>query len=202
VGETIEEVRVVEKIMRSLHLRFDYISLFPWRKKLEKEEGKSIEQALQANYSHKKDGSERGGYHRGRGRRGGRGNHSDEQSSNHADDSEGNGRRSNEARGRGRGRGRQGRYAKSQIPGYLCQRFGHHFYDSWYNNNNKEVRRLIFLMMRSWVTDQPVFLMSYNETEPPQSVTWFLDSVASNQPHGRKKGVLRKARWRSTRQAR
>lgn len=95
-----------------------------------------MEQALQANYSHKKDGSERGGYHRGRGRRGGRGNHSDEQSSNHADDSEGNGRRSNEARGRGRGRGRQGRYDKSQIPCYLCQRFLHDSYDSWYNTNN------------------------------------------------------------------
>lgn len=189
MGETIEEVRVVEKIMRSLHFRFDYISLFPWRKKLE--EGKSIEQALQANYSHKKDGSERGGYHRGRGRRGGRGNHWDEQSSNHADDSEGNGRRSNEARGRGRGRGRQGRYAKSQIPGYLCQRFVHDFYDSRYNNNNKEVRRLILLMMRSWVTDQPVFLMSYNETEPPQSVTWFLDSGASNPMEGRKEFFAR-----------
>ena len=216
-GEKIEDVRVVEKIMRSLHSRFDYIAVAieesndledmsveelqgslqvyeerGLRKK--KEEGKTMEQALQANSSKKKDGSSRGGYHRGRGGRGGkgrggRGNHFNEQSSTHGDESEGNGRGSHETRGRGRGRGRgrKGRYDKSHIQCYVCKKYGHFSYDCWYNSDNDGGEKANHVEL----SEGQVLLMSYNEIEPPQTVTWFIDTGASNHMSGRKEFFTR-----------
>ncbi|KAG6585960.1 hypothetical protein SDJN03_18693, partial [Cucurbita argyrosperma subsp. sororia] len=51
--------------------------------------------------------------------------------------------------------------------------------------------RAIFVRDLCMTSMTLVFLMSYNETEPPQSVTWFLDSGASNPMEGRKEFFAR-----------
>ncbi|OMP12581.1 hypothetical protein COLO4_03001 [Corchorus olitorius] len=125
--EDVSDLRVIEKVLRSVHEKFDHV---------EKKEA-AVEQVLQSKLT-LKDKEEKGspsyrsrgrGQYRGRGRRG-RGT---ENASQNRDEHW----QSTTTRGRGRGGGRQSqrRFDKSQVKSYSCHEFGHY---SWECKNGSK----------------------------------------------------------------
>ena len=210
-GEKIVDTRVVEKILRSLDTKFDYIvvaieeskdvesmsideligSLQAHEQRFTKKKEETLEQVLQSKLSLKEERKDfkggqsqsRGGrgFARGRGCARGFGRGQGRGVLTHQDEDE---CQSSRGRGRGayiRGRGR-GRHSKHNVQCYTCKKFGHYSSDCWYNENNK-VDVKANLVEKD---EDGVLLLAYKGEEESKQEAWYLDTGASNHMCGRR----------------
>jgi len=195
-GEEMSDLRVIEKVLRSLPSKFDYIvvaieesknlddmtidelmgSLQAHEQRLLKKVSTSIEKVFQTNVSlnNTKDQNaqeRRQGRGRGRGRGQGRGRGREfyrESEYNQSSTS--------------RERGNNFKFDKSKVKCYCCGKIGHYKSECWYNDevNNEETSNLIKEEIDSTI------LLTFGGNEKIGNNVWFLDSGASNHMTGRK----------------
>ncbi|XP_009770037.1 uncharacterized protein [Nicotiana sylvestris] len=201
-GDDIEDVCVVENILRTLTLKFDFVvcaieeskdldsmmvdqfesSLQAHEEKIKRREEVSLEQLLKTRASFKDYGGEK--IYRGNGRGRGRDSHGRGIS---------NGKNiKNEAKihqtFRGRGRGQKGgrrrgyyqenngqRYDKSKIEYYNYRKFDHY---SWECHNNVEEKAN--LVDNKKEEDKSILLLALREEDMDDCSSWYLDNGASN----------------------
>ncbi|KAJ7978961.1 Retrovirus-related Pol polyprotein from transposon TNT 1-94 [Quillaja saponaria] len=213
-GEKVEDVRVVEKILRSLQPKFDYIvvaieeskdletmsieqlmgSLQAHEERFKKKEEKPLEQALQAKVSFKEKNNvqERNQKGRGRGHGRGRGRGGRGRGGYHFENNnEGRGQQSSRGRGRGRenyARPNEKRYDKSNVECYNCHKFGHFASECRNTNVIEENANLLEYKEEG---EEPTLLLAFkgDEKEVIKS-SWYLDNGASNHMCGDKSKFL------------
>ncbi|WOG92348.1 hypothetical protein DCAR_0311612 [Daucus carota subsp. sativus] len=203
-GESLDDVRVMEKLLRSLTRKFDYVvtsieeskdlstisidelvgSLQAHEQRMNQyDDASHLEKALQSKVSigdsssssARGRGGFRGGYRGGRGR--GR------QSYNRGQNSEGyqpSGRGQNF---RGRGRGGFQRRDKSQYQCYNCNKYGHFSYEC---RAPKVEERSHFAEAKEDKDVGSAMFLTYKGDEGGKKNTWYLDSGASNHMTGHK----------------
>ncbi|KAL8087732.1 hypothetical protein AgCh_037766 [Apium graveolens] len=200
-GESLDDVRVMEKLLRSLTRKFDYVvtsieeskdlstisidelvgSLQAHEQRMNQyDDASHLEKALQSKVSIG-DSSGSSGFVRGRGGyRGGRGR--GKQSFNRGQNSEGYqpSSRSQNFRGRGRG-GFQQRGDKSQFQCYNCNKFGHFSYEC---RAPKVEERSHFAAAKEDIGT--AMFLTYKGDEESKKNVWYLDSGASNHMTGHK----------------
>ncbi|XP_074328352.1 uncharacterized protein LOC141666256 [Apium graveolens] len=206
-GESLDDVRVIEKLFRSLTRKFDYVvtsieelkdlstisidelvgSLQAHEQRMNQYDDVShLEKALQSKVSID-DSSGCSSYARGRGGfrggyRAGRGR--GRQSFNRGQTSEGyhpSGRSQN-FRGRGRG-GYQQRGDKSQYQCYNCNKYGHFSYEC---RAPKVEERRHFAAAKEDKDVGTAMFLTYKGDEERKNNVWYLDSGASNHMTGHK----------------
>ncbi|KAK4257721.1 hypothetical protein QN277_007276 [Acacia crassicarpa] len=199
-GEKIDDVKIMEKILRSLDSKFDHIvtvieetknleamtieqllgSLQAYEEKQKKKQGVG-EQLLKTQLNSKEKEEDfgntrgRGGY-RGRGR--GRGSGRVGFNNNYAQED----RREGSTRGRGRG-GSQPRRDKSQIKCYNCQRYGH--YASECRVPKRRIEEKANYVEKISHEDGTLLMVRTNRVGEQEN-TWYLDSGASNHMCGKR----------------
>ncbi|KAH0682822.1 hypothetical protein KY290_021411 [Solanum tuberosum] len=177
--EEIDDVRAVEKILRSLKPKFDYVVCAI-------EESKDLDsmtvEQLEGERSYKGNGQWRG--------RGGRGGCGRGTSYTNKLNNEDKSHQSLRGRGRGQrgGRGRgayQGsnemRYDKSKIDYYNCHKIGHY---SW--ECRKNVEETVNLVDNSKDEDESTLLLALKEENTNDCNLWYLNNGASNHMCGHK----------------
>ncbi|GMI83839.1 hypothetical protein HRI_002053200 [Hibiscus trionum] len=205
-GETIEDVRVIEKILRSLTPKFDYVvcvieskdldsmtienvmgDLQAQEDKLNRRQEESIEQALKAKAFLKNNREEKNQKRQGRGRGRGYG----QQGCGRSDRED---RTSSRNRGRSRGRGRfnyqrpnEKKHDKSNIECYNCQKFGHFSWECQNESRNEERANLIEDQQD---IEEPTLLLALKNEEKNDASTWYLDNGASNHMCGDKEAFV------------
>ncbi|XP_074328343.1 uncharacterized protein LOC141666248 [Apium graveolens] len=205
-GESLDDVRVMEKLLRSLTRKFDYVvtsieeskdlstisidelvgSLQAHEQRMNQYDDTShLEKALQSKVSigesssSSSSGRGRGGF-RG-GYRGGRGR--GRQSFNRSQNTEGyrpSGRGQNFG---GRGRGGFQRGDKSQFQCYNCNKFGHFSYEC---RSPKVEERSHFAAAKEDKDVGTAMFLTYKGDEESKKNVWYLDSGASNHMTGHK----------------
>ncbi|KAJ7959769.1 Retrovirus-related Pol polyprotein from transposon TNT 1-94 [Quillaja saponaria] len=213
-GEKVEDVRVVEKILRSLQPKFDYIvvvieeskdletmsieqlmgSLQAHKERFKKKKEKPLEQALQAKVSFKEKNNVQERNQRGRGRGHGRGRGRGRRGKGEYHFENNNEERGQQSlRGRGRGRGNyarpnEKRYDKSNGECYNCHKLGH--FASECRNTNVVEENANLLEYKEEV-EEPTLLLAFkgDEKEVIKS-SWYLDNGASNHMCGDKSKFL------------
>lgn len=205
-GERIEDIRVVEKILRSLTTQFEHVvvaieeskdlenlsidelmgSLQVHEQRMQKNSiPNGVEQALESKltlneqkYAH----SQRSGHttgNRGRGR--GRGNyHSNEQHQKYTNF---------HGRGNARGRSTRGRGNIKNIQCRNCNKFGHYASDCW-SKPWKQSDHSNFVDASNNEKEDSTLLLAHEEV-CGQNDVWFLDSGASNHMCGREELFVR-----------
>ncbi|XP_048626765.1 uncharacterized protein LOC111210365 [Brassica napus] len=174
-GEKLDDVRIMEKVLRSLDSKFEHIvtvieetkdldtmtmeqllgSLQAYEEKKKKKED-IVEQVLKMRIDHKEESGRSnlrrgGGHFRGRGRGvNGRGWRPYEDNFNQIGE--------NSSRGRGRGNTKS-RYAKSSIKCYSCGKFGHYASECKTPNNNRVEEKSNYVEERS--KEEYMLLMAY-----------------------------------------
>ncbi|XP_077253100.1 uncharacterized protein LOC143892392 [Tasmannia lanceolata] len=185
-GEDIQDQRIVEKILRSLTRKFEYIvvaieeskdlaslsiesllgSLQSHELRMKQFDSSPLEQAFQIQVSFK--GSSRGrgrNSFRGRGRNGGERNQEYEKNEG-----------GSSTRGKGRGR------PLSQIQCYHCKKFGHTM--KYCRNKIAEENKKDSTFMHE--KEENTFFLACNVQEVALEETWYIDSGCSNHMTGNK----------------
>ncbi|GAU26813.1 hypothetical protein TSUD_289180 [Trifolium subterraneum] len=173
-GEKYDDVRIMEKVLRSLDPKFEHIVIVIEETKDLK--AMTIEQllgSLQACEESQRRGDDRG---RGRGRgyggrRGWRPN----------DDNNQRGEIS--SRGRGRGSPKP-RYDKSRVKCYNCEKFGHYPSECRAPSNRKVEEKANYVEEIS--QEDGTLLLAHKDNERGGDNQWYLDSGASNHMCGRR----------------
>ncbi|KAE8683276.1 TMV resistance protein N-like [Hibiscus syriacus] len=205
-GEKLDDVRIIEKILRSLDPKFEHIVVtIEETKDLEEMKIEQLQGSLQAyEEKHKKkhefteqllklqlkdmhesqrnDRNQRGqGRGRGHGRGGSRGRG---RGWNYNNNNSNNNYEKGESSKRGRGRiNPNSKYDKSQIRCYNCQKFGHYASECRAPNNKFEEKANY---VEEKTDGKETLLLARKETDGGQANSWYLDSGASNHMCGRK----------------
>ncbi|GMI72170.1 hypothetical protein HRI_000886300 [Hibiscus trionum] len=212
-GESLDEVRVMEKKLRSLIRKFDYVvvaieeskdlskisldelvgSLQAHEHKMKQNEDfKNLEQALQSKMNIN-EGEASNSYTRGQGNRGGyrgryrgrRGARGHGGRSYDTSQTSENFQTSSRGRGfRGRGRGRYQQRNKYQVQCYNCNKYGHYSYECQLAPKQEE-RNNVAAAEEENVEKSHVFLTYKGNGEFKKNI-WYLDNCASNHMCGRK----------------
>jgi hypothetical protein len=201
-GETIEERRIVEKILRVLPSKFDAIvttieetkdlsnfsvdelhaSLITHEQRLSRNQNSSLEQAFKTQMSFGRGRGQGRGNKRGRGRsqnRGGR---------NSPANAQGRGSNPNQNQGQGSSQQReqhhaQGqRYEKSNVQCYYCKKYGHYASDCRKKQHDMSNRQNANVTREN--ISQNNVLLACNMAETNSEDIWFLDSGCSNHMTG------------------
>ncbi|KAK2966107.1 hypothetical protein RJ640_001521 [Escallonia rubra] len=180
-GDDLNDARVVEKILRSLDPKFDYIVVA-----IEESKDLSLkERERKQEGAQKGQGSGRGGGHgRGRGQGKGRGEGSNARSHN----KEGRYQTSKQVRGHGRGNYSRKRYDKSQVKCYNCNNFGHYASECGYDANDVEEEANYVESSKNCKNEEIEYtlLLAYKGQESGEKNLWYLDTGASNHMCGNK----------------
>jgi ribosomal protein L15 len=198
-GENMNDTRVVEKILRSLTSKFDYIvvaieeskdlesitpdqlmgSLQAHEERLNKKKQEPLEQVLQSKLTLNEKGwcdSSQRGQERGRGRSQGRGSGGSNGHSSH--NNEDRAQNSQTTRDRGRGsfsRPYRRRYNKSNVKCYNCQRFGHYASECRSAMNNVEEKANYVEDLNEEV--EPTVLLAYKGENKEEDNVWYLSII-------------------------
>ena len=213
-GETLDDVRVIEKILRSLDPKFDHVvvaieesknldsmaidelmgSLEAHEEKINRRRKEPLEQVLQTNlnlngrYETKQNGGGRGrGYGRGRGQGHGRGRGRGQgqgRGGQYYNEERSQNFQTNRGRGRGNYANGRQRYEKSQVKCYNCQKFGHFAWECE-NDTNHVQEKANFVESKGEEIESTV-LLAYKGNEGEDKNTWYLDTGASNHMCGDK----------------
>lgn len=205
-GEKLEDVRIMEKILRSLDTKFEHIVVtIEETKDLETMTIEQLQGSLQAyEEKHKKKkeiteqlfkmqlkekegshGNERGLQDRGRGRgrgfgRGQFGRHTNGRGANFTN----NNFKKGESSTRGRGRGSPNtRFDKSQTQCYNCQKFGHYASECRFSKNRVE-EETNYVEEKNQTVE--TVLLARKSNEGSQENMWYLDTGASNHMCGKR----------------
>ncbi|XP_030931116.1 uncharacterized protein LOC115957007 [Quercus lobata] len=190
-GENLDDVRVVEKILRSLTSKFYYIVVAI-------EESKDLDsvtidqlmgslQAHEERLNKKKQEPLEQSSQRGRGRGHGRGRGSGGRNGQNSPNYEERGQSSQSTRDRGRGsfsRPYRRRYDKSNIKCYYCQKYGHYAPECKNTANTVEEKANYVENKNEKV--EPTLLLAYKGEDREESGAWHLDSGASKHICGNK----------------
>ncbi|KAL4280140.1 hypothetical protein GQ457_03G000400 [Hibiscus cannabinus] len=217
-GETIEDVRVIEKILRSLTPKFDYVvcviesndldsksieqvigELQSQEDRFNRRQDETIEQALKAKVCLKNNQEEKNQKDRGRGRGRGRGQGRSRDyghgRNDHEDRTNNDGGSSLRNQGRSRGRGRfnnrrsnETRYDKSKVECYSCHKLGHF---SWECQNEGSNEERVNLIEDQQDVEEPTLLLALKNEENNDASTWYLDNGASNHMCGDKEAFVK-----------
>ncbi|XP_074355190.1 uncharacterized protein LOC141693900 [Apium graveolens] len=201
-GESLDDVQVMEKLLRSLTRKFDYVvtsiedsndlstisidelvgSLQAHEQRMNQyDDASHLEKALQSKVSIG-DNSGCSSYVRGRGGyRGGRGR--GRQSFNRGQNSEGYQPSGHGQNFRGRGRSGFQRGDKSQFQCYNCNKFGHFSYEC---RAPKVEERSHFAVVKEDKDVGTAMSLTYKGDERNKKNVWYLDSGASNHMTGHK----------------
>ncbi|KAL4301681.1 hypothetical protein GQ457_10G015230 [Hibiscus cannabinus] len=216
-GENIEDVRVIEKILRSLTPKFDYVvcviesndldsksieqiigELQAQEDRFNRRQDETIEQALKTKVYLKNNREEKNQKDRGRGQGQGRSRDYGQRGygrNDHEDRTNNDGGSSLRNQGRSRGRGRfnhrrsnEMRYEKSKVECYSCQKLGHF---SWECQNEGRNEERVNLIEDQQDVEEPTLLLALKNEENNDASTWYLDNGASNHMCGDKEAFVK-----------